>query len=112
MATGPRKQSGWLPVYLIALCIVAPITEEIVVRGFLFRGWSQSFLGPIGAIVLTSAIWALVHTQYNLFYQAEVFTTGLLLGYLRHRNGSTLLTVAIHAAINIASAMELAWFLA
>jgi hypothetical protein len=53
-----------------------------------------------------------VHTQYNLFYQAEVFTTGLLLGYLRHRNGSTLLTVAIHAAINIASAMELAWFLA
>jgi membrane protease YdiL (CAAX protease family) len=61
------KQSGWLPVYLIALCIVAPVTEEFLVRGFLFRGWSQSFLGPVGAIALTSAAWAAVHTQYNLF---------------------------------------------
>jgi uncharacterized protein len=104
------RQSGWLPVYLIALCIVAPITEEILVRGFLFRGWSQSFLGPVGAIVLTSLVWAAVHTQYDLFYRSAVFSNGLLLGYLRYRSNSTWLTVVVHAAINIASVIEVALF--
>jgi uncharacterized protein len=52
------KQTGWLLEYLIALCIVAPITEELLVRGFLFRGWSNSFLGPAGAILLSSAVLA------------------------------------------------------
>jgi membrane protease YdiL (CAAX protease family) len=106
------KASGWLPVYLIALCVAAPITEEFLVRGFLFRGWSNSFLGPAGAILLGSAVWALMHTQYDLFDQTAVFTSGLLLGYLRHRSGSTWLTVVVHAATNLVGAIEVAAFVA
>jgi uncharacterized protein len=45
-----------LMIMLIGSCIAAPIYEEFSVRGFLFRGWSESFPGPIGAIVLTSAV--------------------------------------------------------
>jgi membrane protease YdiL (CAAX protease family) len=37
-----------------------------------------------------------MHTQYNLFYQVGVFASGLLLGYLRYRCGSTWLTVVLH----------------
>ena len=49
------KAAGGLLILLIGGCIEGPIMEEFVVRGFMFRGWSQSFLGPIGAIALTSA---------------------------------------------------------
>lgn len=106
------KEYGWLYIYLIALCLAAPITEEFLVRGFLFRGWSQSFLRPIGAIALGSAVWTALHTQYNWFYLSEIFTIGLLLGYLRYRSGSIWLTVVIHAVINLTSLIEVALIVA
>ncbi len=77
-------------------------------RGFLLRGWSQSFLRPVGAVVLTSAVWTGLHTQYNWFYLSEIFSIGLLLGYLRYRCGSTWLTVMLHATINVIALIEVA----
>jgi membrane protease YdiL (CAAX protease family) len=88
-------------VLLIGGCIAAPLTEEFVVRGFMFRGWSQSFLGPIGSIVVTSVVWAMIHTQYNWFGRFWIFATGLALGHFRWRSNSTWLTVMVHSAINI-----------
>jgi membrane protease YdiL (CAAX protease family) len=46
----------------IAGCIAVPIVEEFLFRGFMFRGWPQSFLRPVGSIVLTSVLWAMMHT--------------------------------------------------
>jgi membrane protease YdiL (CAAX protease family) len=86
---------------LIGGCIAGPIMEEFIVRGFMFRGWSQSFLGPIGAIVLTSAVWAMNHTQYDWSARLWIFVSGLALGYFRWRSNSTWLTVMIHSATNI-----------
>jgi uncharacterized protein len=92
--------AGSLLTLLISFCIAGPIVEEFVVRGFMFRGWSESFLGPVGAIALTSLVWALNHTQYDWFGRLEVFGMGLALGYFRWRSNSTWLTVMIHSAIN------------
>jgi uncharacterized protein len=94
------RGTGGLLTLLIGGCIAAPIVEEFVVRGFMFRGWSQSFLGPIGAIVLTSAVWAMNHTQYDWFGRLEIFVMGLALGHFRWRSGSTWLTVMVHSALN------------
>jgi membrane protease YdiL (CAAX protease family) len=105
------RASGWLAVYLAALFVFVPISEEFVVRGFLFRGWSQSFLGPVAAIVLTSAVWTALHVQYNAFYLSEIFAIGLILGYFRWRSGSTWLTVIVHAGINLASVIQTALIL-
>ena len=91
---------GGLFILLIGFCIAGPIVEEFVVRGFMFRGWSQSFLGPIGAILLTSAVWAMDHTQYGWFGRLEVFGSGLALGYFRWRSDSTWLSVMVHSALN------------
>jgi uncharacterized protein len=91
-----------LLILLIGGCIAGPIAEEFVVRGFMFRGWSQSFVGPVGAIVLTSAVWAMIHTQYNWFGRVEVFVIGLALGHFRWRSGSTWLTVIVHSGLNLA----------
>jgi uncharacterized protein len=92
---------GGLLILLVAGCIAGPIMEEFIVRGFMFRGWSESFLGPMGAIVLTAAVWAMTHTQYDWFGRLLIFLTGLALGHFRWRSNSTWLTVMVHSAINI-----------
>jgi membrane protease YdiL (CAAX protease family) len=92
--------TGGLLILLIGGCIAAPIVEEFVVRGFMFRGWSQSFLGPIGAIVMTSALWAMNHTQYDWYGRLEIFVMGLALGHFRWRSDSTWLTVVVHSTLN------------
>jgi membrane protease YdiL (CAAX protease family) len=97
---GVERAGGFL-VFLIGGCIAAPVMEEFVVRGFMFRGWSQSFLGPVGSILLTSALWAMIHTQYDWFGRFLIFVTGLALGHFRWRSNSTWLTVMVHSTINI-----------
>jgi uncharacterized protein len=95
--------AGGLMMLLVGGCIAGPMMEEFIFRGFLFRGWSETFLGPIGAIVLISIIWALTHTQYDWFVRSWIFVTGLALGYLRWSSASTWLTVIVHSALNILS---------
>jgi uncharacterized protein len=50
------RASGELSALAIAVVVVAPVGEEIFVRGFLLRGWAESRLGATGAILLTSLV--------------------------------------------------------
>jgi uncharacterized protein len=95
------RGAGGLLALLIGGCIAGPIMEEFVFRGFMFRGWSESFLGPVGAIVLTSALWGMYHTQYDWFARFWIFVCGLVLCTFRWRSNSTWLTVIVHSAVNI-----------
>ncbi len=103
------QADGALWLLVIAFCIAAPITEELFARGFLYRGWSESFLGPAGAILLSSVVWTGLHLQYDWFFFGEVFAIGLLLGYLRYRSGSTWLTIIIHGLNNLAATLQTLW---
>ena len=95
-------------LFVVMAVLAAPISEEIVFRGFLFRGWAGSALGVTGTIVVTSAIWAAIHVQYDWFGIVQVFCLGLLFGWVRARSGSTLLTMMMHAVCNIAATAETA----
>jgi hypothetical protein len=97
----------WL--LLISFCVAAPLTEEFFVRGFLYRGWSESFLRPFGAIVLSSLVWTAMHLQYDWFFFGEIMTIGLLFGYLRYRTGSTWLTIILHGLNNLAATIQTMW---
>ena len=35
------EQAGGLLIFLIGACVAAPVMEEFVFRGFIFRGWSS-----------------------------------------------------------------------
>lgn len=94
------QSAGLLPALWLAFVIVAPVGEEILFRGFMFRGWAASPLGPIGTIVLTSVIFALVHLQYDWFGMIQTGCLALLFGWLRWRSGSTLLTIFLHTLVN------------
>ena len=97
---------GALWLLLLAFCVAAPITEELFARGFLYRGWSETFLRPAGAIVLSSLVWTALHLQYDWFFLGEVFSIGLLLGYLRYRSGSIWLTILLHGLNNLAAVVQ------
>jgi uncharacterized protein len=100
------SEDGALWLLIVSFCVAAPITEEFFARGFLYRGWSESFLGPFGAILLSSVVWTGLHLQYNWYFLGEVFSIGLLLGYLRYRSGSTWLTIILHGLNNLGAVVQ------
>jgi len=102
------QASGSLVLFAIAVVIIGPVTEEIVFRGFLFRGLSASFLGVGGTLIATSVAWALMHLQYPWLIIAQIFLIGLLLGWLRWASGSTLLTISLHVPANFVATIEAA----
>jgi uncharacterized protein len=97
---------GVLWLLIVAFCVAAPVSEELLARGFLYRGWSESALGPYGAIVLSSLVWTTMHLQYEWYFFGEVFCLGLWLGYMRYRSGSTWLTIALHALNNFGAVVQ------
>jgi membrane protease YdiL (CAAX protease family) len=102
------RMSGSLVLFFIAVVIVAPVSEEIAFRGFLFRGLAASRLGVSGATILTSAAWAAMHVQYDAFTLAQIFFIGLLLGWIRWASGSTLLTIVLHMLANLTACIQAA----
>jgi membrane protease YdiL (CAAX protease family) len=100
------RADGALWLLVIAFTVAAPVSEEVFARGFLYRGWSESFLRPTAAILLSSLVWTALHLQYDWFFFGEVFSIGLLLGYLRYRSNSTWLTVIVHGLNNLAAVVQ------
>jgi membrane protease YdiL (CAAX protease family) len=94
-----------LPILIslwVGMVIAAPIAEEILYRGLLYRGLAASRLGVLGAIVLTSVLFGLVH--YPGFGWPRVVMTGfvgLLLGWVRWRTASTSVSIVAHATTNL-----------
>lgn len=90
----------------IAVVIGAPAGEEIIFRGFLFCGWLREPRDTWPTIIVTGALFALLHVQYDWFVIGQVFAFGLLLGFMRWASGSTLLTMLLHALINFEGMIE------
>ena len=100
------------PAWMIwlALVVAAPLFEETFFRGFLFKGFESSFMGPTGAVLVTAGLWAMVHVQYNGYEMAIIFCLGLLLGGARRATGSLSVPLALHAAVNFVATIETALF--
>jgi membrane protease YdiL (CAAX protease family) len=103
------RDSDTIWLLAIALVVAAPLAEELVFRGFMFRGLAASRVGVLGAVLIPSGIWAVMHIQYSAFYLTHIFVIGLLLGWLRWRSGSTTLTLLLHAIINLTSLIQVAF---
>lgn len=100
------------PLWLLwlALILAAPLFEEAFFRGFLFAGFAASAAGPAGAIVITSALWAAIHLQYDLYGIATLFVLGVAFGLARLRTGSLYVPLALHAMTNLIAAAQAALF--
>ncbi|MBS1173881.1 MAG: abortive infection protein [Burkholderiaceae bacterium] len=86
-------------VLILTVAVAAPIFEELVFRGFMYSGFERS-LGAIPAVLLTSAIFAMMHFQYNHYELLHIFVLGLVLAWARMRTQSLWTPIAMHAVNN------------
>ena len=102
------RAEGWLTAVIVAVVLVGPVGEEVLFRGFLFRGWvTPDWRGAI-AVVVIPLLWAAMHLQYDWFGIGQVFLIGLVLSWIRWRSGSCLLTIALHVLVNLVGMVEVA----
>lgn len=102
------RTSGWPVLLWLAVVVLAPLQEEVFFRGFLFAGLRDSRFGVAGAVVVTSLLWAGLHTQYNLYVMGNIFVMGLVLGFVRHKTKSLWSTLFIHAVYNLVAMLLIA----
>jgi uncharacterized protein len=95
LATGPE----W-PLALAVVAVGAPLSEELLTRGFLLSALAGSRLGFAGAAVVTSGLWTALHAGYSLVGIAEVFLIGLFFSWLLWRTGSLLVPIVCHGIYN------------
>jgi uncharacterized protein len=93
---------------LPGLFFAAPATEELLFRGYLFSAIVNTKLGRVGAVLITSSLWALVHlTSAPWLFVGVIFVMGLLLGVLLLRFGSLWVTIACHATWNLLNSLAI-----
>ena len=87
---------------IVAVVVLAPVSEELVFRGVLLRGL-ESRSGARGAVVGSSAAFALVHLlEPNLLLAMPVFfVLGLVLARATIRTGRLGRAITIHAGFNL-----------
>ncbi len=92
---------GSAALTLLAVAVIAPISEEIIFRGFTFR-WLQGRLPLWGAVLVSAAIFSAAHAGWaepSLFL--PIFLGGVLLAYVYAKSRSVWPGVIIHMTINI-----------
>lgn len=104
--------TDYLFVLLIAVVIAAPLFEELLFRGFIFKGLKHSPLGVIGTIIITSILFTLIHAgQYDFIVLAVLFPLAVILGISRHKSGSIYLPIYLHFINNLYSSIEMYLFM-
>jgi hypothetical protein len=84
--------------------IVAPFTEELFFRGFLFKGLREKY-GWINALMFSSIIFALFHGQIATLI--PTFLIGALFAYMYQRTESVYPGMLLHFTINAVGALIL-----
>jgi len=93
----------------ICVSIFAPFFEEWLCRGMILRGLlnyehkdkdgeKTRGIKPVWAIIISAAIFALIHA--NQWQGIAAFSLGLLFGYVYYRTGSLWLTMLMHFTNN------------
>jgi membrane protease YdiL (CAAX protease family) len=62
----------------------------------------------VGTTLFGLGVYAVEMITQLATFMAHIFTLGILFGYLRHRTGSTWLTVILHGAHNAVSIAQVA----
>jgi membrane protease YdiL (CAAX protease family) len=95
LAKGPLWGLG-----LIVVGIGAPLSEELLFRGFLLPALAVTRIGFLGATLVSTGLWTMMHLSYSAVGLAEIFGVGLLFSWLLWRTGSLRVTILCHALYN------------
>lgn len=85
-------------IFVFFLGILVPIIEEIYFRGFVY-GWLRKYFRPWVGILVSSAIFSLLHFKSPVS-MAAAFVYGIVLAYLYERDKTLVSPIVLHASIN------------
>ena len=94
-----QKKAPALIYMSFFVSVLGPIAEEIFFRGFMYRALKKS-MGFVWALVLSSALFALLHAHLVGFF--PILVLGILLAYLYEKTGSLISSVTVHIMHNSA----------
>lgn len=91
---------------LVVAVLLGPLAEELVFRGYLY-GAAKQALGAGKALLLTSALFGLIH---GVQYAVPIALLGLLFGWLRERSGGLAAPILAHVLHNSIVVAVVIWF--
>lgn len=86
-------------ITIIYVIILGPLTEELCYRGLMFGIMEKSNANHLIIIAIQGVLFGIMHM--NVVQGAYAFLLGILLGYLRYRYKTVILTVGVHMMFNI-----------
>lgn len=104
-------KNSYSPLHLILLplsisgfatVILTPVSEEIMIRGFMY-GYFRKKIGMVFGLFLQSLIFSLLHFNYAgnaSIVVIHAFIIGLILGFLYEKTGSLYPSMICHGMIN------------
>ena len=82
------------PIGIFSIVIMAPLMEELLVRGGMQGHLMRKWKNPLWAIVVSSLIFGLIHgNPMQIFF---AFISGIALGWVYYRTGSLLPGMLMH----------------
>ena len=101
----PELSGGTDPLKIACLaiygCIVAPITEELLLRGFALKNLSR--VSQRFGIICSALLFGIMHENLPQFL--FTFPLGILLAYITIRHNSLLPAVLVHMTVNTAGVL-------
>ena len=74
-------------------CIIAPVAEEIIYRGVIYKAFKKNF-SVSTSILLSSAVFALVHWEISVF--PAIFFLGITLAFLFEKHENLWACIGLH----------------
>ncbi|MDX1484588.1 MAG: type II CAAX endopeptidase family protein [Alphaproteobacteria bacterium] len=92
-----KAVAGAGAVSLLTLTAIAPVTEELLFRGVILRGFLERYAAPT-AVLVSALIFGVVHLNPYQFFSA--FVMGSALGWVFLKTGSLVPCIVGHAVYN------------
>jgi len=96
------KNVSFIPAFYFSSIILAPICEEILFRGFMYKGLEKTILRGWGTVIFTSIFFALYHV-WNFF---PPFFAGMFFGFARKKTNSLYVPIGLHMMWNLISLLN------
>ena len=94
--TGPASPAFYF--MLVSICLIAPIIEELMFRGVIWRVLERFIPNKSWILIMVSILFALAHTDF--WHMVGVFPVGLYVGWLRLRSNSIFPSMLAHITNN------------
>ncbi|MGJ7529287.1 lysostaphin resistance A-like protein [Variovorax sp. GB1P17] len=91
---------------VLAVCVMAPLLEEMLFRGIVLRGFLQRY-SRWQAICLSALLFGAAHM--NIYQFVVGFVMGVVLAWLYERTRSLIPCIALHATYNTATLLLGEW---